>query len=108
MDSSGKRKIRVVIDYRKLNEKTIDDKYPIPQIEEILDSLGKSEYFTILDLKSGFHQIEMDPKHKEKTAFSTGQGHFEFTRMPFGLKNAPATFQRAMNCVLAGLIGKLC
>lgn len=108
MDASGKRKIRVVIDYRKINEKTIDDKFPIPQIEEILDNLGKSAYFTTIDLKSGFHQIEMDPEHREKTAFSTAQGHFEFTRMPFGLKNAPATFQRAMNSILAGYIGTIC
>ena len=108
MDASGKRKIRVVIDYRKLNEKTVNDKYPIPQIEEILDNMGKSEYFTTLDLKSGFHQILMDEKSIEKTAFSTDKGHFEFTRMPFGLKNAPATFQRAMNNVLQGLIGDVC
>lgn len=106
-DASGKRKVRVVIDYRKLNDKTINDKFPIPQIEDILDSLGKSEYFTTLDLKSGFHQIEMDPKHREKTAFSTAQGHFEFTRMPFGLKNAPATFQRAMNNILGDYIGRI-
>lgn len=107
-DASQSRKVRVVIDFRKLNEKTINDKFPIPQIEEILDSLGKSTYFTTLDLKSGFHQIEMEPAHREKTAFSTAQGHFEFTRMPFGLKNAPATFQRAMNNVLAGYIGYIC
>lgn len=107
-DASGIRKVRVVIDYRKLNEKTVDDKYPIPQIEEILDNLGKSVYFTTLDLKSGFHQIEMDPKHRNKTAFSTALGHFEFTRMPFGLKNAPATFQRAMNNILGDYIGKIC
>lgn len=107
-DASGKRKVRVVIDYRKLNEKTVNDKYPIPQIEDILDHLGKSVYFSTLDLKSGFHQIEMDPKHKEKTAFSTNKGHFEFTRMPFGLKNAPATFQRAMNNILGDYIGKIC
>lgn len=107
-DASGKKKVRVVIDYRKLNDKTINDKFPIPQIEEILDNLGKSVYFTTLDLKSGFHQIEMDQNHRAKTAFSTSHGHFEFTRMPFGLKNAPATFQRAMNSILREYIGTIC
>lgn len=107
-DASGTQKVRVVIDYRKLNEKTVNDKFPIPQIEEILDSLGKSVYFSTLDLKSGFHQIPMDRKYQAKTAFSTDKGHFEFTRMPFGLKNGPATFQRAMNHVLNGLVGEVC
>lgn len=107
-DASGKKKIRVVIDYRRLNEKTVDDRFPMPQIEEILDNLGKSVYFSTIDLKSGFHQIPMDPAHKEKTAFSTDKGHFEFNRMPFGLKNAPATFQRAMNNILGDYIGSIC
>lgn len=107
-DASGKKKWRIVVDYRKLNDKTIDDKFPIPNMDEILDKLGRSVYFTTLDLKSGFHQIEVDPKDRAKTAFSTEKGHFEFIRMPFGLKNAPATFQRAMNCILSDLIGKCC
>lgn len=108
VDASGKRKVRLVIDFRKLNEKTISDKFPIPQIEDILDHLGKCQYFTTLDMKSGFHQIAMSLKDKIKTAFSTESGHYEFNRMPFGLKNAPATFQRMMNNILAGLIGKTC
>uniref|UniRef100_A0AB38Z266 Polyprotein n=1 Tax=Breu errantivirus TaxID=3078398 RepID=A0AB38Z266_9VIRU len=108
VDASGTRKWRVVIDYRKLNEKTIDDKFPIPNIDEILDRLGRSMYFTTLDLKSGFHQIEVEEKDRPKTAFSTNKGHFEFIRMPFGLKNAPATFQRAMNSILNELIGRCC
>jgi len=102
-DASGKKKWRMVVDYRKLNEQTIDDRYPIPNITDILDKLGRSQYFSTIDLASGFHQIEVAPKDIEKTAFSVENGHFEFTRMPFGLKNAPATFQRVMDNVLRGL-----
>lgn len=108
LDSSGKQKWRVVIDYRKLNDVTIGDSYPLPNITDILDKLGHSVYFTTLDLASGFHQIELDPKDIPKTAFNTPYGHYEFLRMPFGLKNAPATFQRAMDSVLYGLQGERC
>lgn len=104
-DSSGKPKWRMVIDYRKLNEVTVSDAYPLPNITEILDQLGGAKYFSTLDLASGFHQIPMDPKSKPKTAFSTPHGHFEFNRMPFGLRNAPATFQRVMDMILTGLQG---
>ena len=95
-DASGKKKFRMVIDYRKLNEKTIDDKYPIPNINDILDKLGRCKYFTTLDLVSGYHQIEVTPNDIPKTAFNVENGHYEFTRMPFGLKNARSTFQRLM------------
>ncbi|XP_076271644.1 uncharacterized protein LOC143203410, partial [Rhynchophorus ferrugineus] len=108
LDASGQRKWRLVIDYRKLNEKTIDDRYPIPNISDILDKLGRAQYFTTLDLASGFHQIEMDPESIQKTAFNVEHGHYEYLRMPFGLKNAPATFQRTMDNVLRGLQGKIC
>lgn len=107
-DPDGKRKYRVVVDFRKLNEKTIGDAYPLPQINEILDQLGHARYFSTLDLASGYHQIQMDPEDRRKTAFSTTFGHFEFNRLPFGLKGGPATFQRLMNNVLIGLQGIKC
>lgn len=108
MDASGKKKWRLVVDYRKLNEKTIDDKYPIPNITEVLDKLGRCNYFTTIDLASGFHQIEVNPRDVQKTAFTVEHGKYEFLKMPFGLKNAPSTFQRVMDNVLRDLIGKVC
>lgn len=107
-DASGTRKWRLVIDYRKLNQKTTDDRYPIPNITDILDKLGRCQYFSTLDLASGFHQIEVHVKDIPKTAFSVEGGHYEFVRMPFGLKNAPATFQRVMDNVLREHIGVRC
>ena len=104
-DSQGNKKWRMVIDYRALNEKTVGDAYPLPNITDILDQLGGAQYFTVLDLASGFHQIEIDPADRHKTAFSTLFEHVEFNRMPFGLKSAPATFQRMMDTVLSGLQG---
>nr|CAI5868931.1 unnamed protein product [Callosobruchus analis] len=108
LDASGKQKWRIVVDYRKLNEKTIDDRYPIPNITDILDKLGRCNYFTTLDLASGFHQIELHPNSIPKTAFNVENGHYEFVRLPFGLKNAPSTFQRVMDNVLKELQGKVC
>lgn len=108
MDASGEIKYRMVIDFRRLNEITIDDKYPLPNINDLFDKLGRSTYFTTLDLASGYHQIELEEQDRQKTAFSTQNGHFEFLRMPFGLKTAPATFQRTMDNVLRGLQGLHC
>ncbi|XP_033362977.1 uncharacterized protein LOC117241106 [Bombus vosnesenskii] len=104
-DSQGNKRWRLVIDYRKLNDKTIGDAFPLPNITEILDQLGSAKYFSMFDLASGFHQIRMSQADAHKTAFSTPYGHFQFKRMHFGLKNAPATFQRLMNSVLSGLQG---
>lgn len=107
-DASGKQKWRLVVDFRKLNDKTIDDKYPIPNISDVLDKLGRCQYFTTLDLASGFYQVEMNPDDIPKTAFNVEHGHFEFLRMPMGLKNSPSTFQRVMDNVLRGLQNEIC
>jgi len=80
----------------------------LPNITDILAQLGNAKYFSTLDLASGYHQIPMQEEYKKKTAFSTPYGHFEYNRMSFGLKNAPATFQRLMNFVLTGIQGLRC
>jgi len=99
------QQIQVVVDFRKLNNLTVGDAFPMPDINSILDQLGKAKYFTCLDMASGYYQILIRPEDREKTAFSTDQGHYEFNRMCFGLKGAPATFQRPMNRVLQGING---
>ena len=99
---------RFCIDYRRLNALTKRDVYPLPRIDDILDAAGGAKYFTSLDLASGYWQVELDQDAREKSAFTTHRGLFEFTRMPFGLCNAPATFQRLMQIILTGLEGKSC
>ena len=100
--------LRFCVDYRKLNDATVKDSYPLPRIDDTLDALGGSQWFSTLDLKSGYWQVAMDPKDKEKTAFSIGGGLWHFRVMPFGLCNAPATFERLMDHVLAGLPWNVC
>ena len=107
-DASGQQKFRLVVDYRKLNEKTVGNAYPLPDITKILDQLGQAKYFSCLALAMGYNQIDMDPKDIEKTAFSTKEEHWAYRRMPFVLKTAPAKFQRMMNTVLSGLTGTSC
>ncbi|GBN50517.1 Retrovirus-related Pol polyprotein from transposon 297 [Araneus ventricosus] len=99
---------RFCVDYRKLNEITIKDSYTLPRIDGTLDCLNGSQWFSTLDLKSGYWQVEIQPEDKEKTAFTTGQGLWQFKVMPFGLCNAPATFERLMETVLRGLTSEAC
>jgi hypothetical protein len=91
---------RVCIDYRKLNEQTVKDTYPLPLMEELLERIAGCESYTTLDLNQGYHQIPMDEDSIPKTAFTSKYGTYEYTVMPFGLTNAPATFQRTMDNIL--------
>ena len=99
---------RFCVDYRKINEVTRKDSYALPRIDDTLDSLSGTEYFTTLDLKSGYWQVEVDEDSRQYTAFVTYGGLYQFKVIPFGLCNAPSTFQRLMEAVLQGLQWTIC
>ncbi|MEO1300843.1 MAG: reverse transcriptase domain-containing protein [Bacteroidota bacterium] len=94
--------VRLCIDYRALNKITLKDAYPIPNLEDTIYNLHSMQYFTSLDLMRGYYQVPMSPESKPLTSFVTSSGQWQFRRMPFGLCNAPATFQRLMNTILSG------
>ena len=98
--------LRFCIDFRKLNAVTVKDTYPLPRIDDILTTLNKTQYYTSLDLQSGYWQVPVLEKDIPKTAFITFGGLWEFVTLPFGLCNAPSLFQRLMERVLSGLLWK--
>jgi len=95
--------VRWCLDYRSLNDLTLKDAYPIPRIDMCIDCLATASIFSCLDLQSGYWQLEMDERDRPKTAFITKYGLFEHTKMPFGLCNAPSTFQRCMEFIFRGM-----
>ena len=99
---------RFCIDYRKLNAVTKKDAHPLPRVDDLLDALQGSCMFSTLDLRSGYWQVSVDPQDQHKTAFVTPSGLWEFERMPFGVSNGCATFQRAIEIVLSGLTYETC
>ncbi|GBG78396.1 hypothetical protein CBR_g26424 [Chara braunii] len=98
--------LRLCIDYRKFNVQTVKNTDPLPRIDDLLERLGGATYFSKLDLKSGYHQIEIQPQDRYKTAFKMQYGHFEWVVMPFGLTNAPATFKAAMTTKFRDLLDR--
>lgn len=106
VDKDGKPKQRLVVDFRRINECSLNQTHPVPVIQDILDQLGNSKVFSKIDLNSSYHQLLLTENAKPLTAFSTPHGHYNFLRMPFGLKNAAHSFTLSMNAVMRNLIGK--
>ena len=102
------RSLRFCVDYRRLNAKTIPDAYPLPRIDDCLDSLGDAEIFPTLDFNAGYWQVPVAPEDRDKTTFMSYLGTLRYTRMPFGLRNAPVTFQSALDIILSGIRWQSC
>lgn len=107
-DAHGNKQWRIVVDFRRLNDITVKDKYPLASIEDIFDQLGNSKYYSTLDLASGFFQMKLSEDSKHKTAFNALGQHFEFERLAFGLSCAPAAFSRLIRNALGDLLEGTC
>ena len=97
------KSLRLCVDYRRLNARSAGDAYPMPRVEDLIDRVGNATFITTLDLTKGYWQVSVAEEDKPKTAFTTPYGLYQFTRMPFGLQGAPATFQRMVDNLLEGL-----
>jgi hypothetical protein len=99
---------RFCVNFKMLNDKLVDNKFPLPNIRELLSSFNKANFYSVLDLNSGFWQLPIVPEDVHKTAFQTPSGHFAHVRVPMGLKTSPSFFQHAMQLALGNLVGKTC
>ena len=108
LDRQDNPQFRLVVDFRRLNDQCIPQTFLLPQVPEILESLGHNTYYTILDLVSGVHQILVREQDQPKLAFSSPNGHYQYKKVPFGLRSSPAAFLKCMNATLAGLMGQWC
>ena len=100
--------LQFCVDYGQLNERTIKDTYPLPLVDDCLDTLAGANWFSSMDLRTGYHQVALDEHDAPKTTFVTRRKTFAFNVMTFGLSNAPATFQRLMDCTMAGVNYEIC
>jgi hypothetical protein len=100
--------MRFCADYRRLNALMVKDSYPLPRMDECIDSLGDATIFSTLDCNSGYWQIPVRPEDRDNSTFTSHEGIYRFLRVPFGLTNAPATFQRMVDMILVGLTWKSC
>jgi len=96
------------VDFRRLNAATIPDTYPLPRMDDCIDSLSTAKVFTLLDALWGYWQVPIAEQDRDKTTFTSHMGTYRYLRMPFGLRNAPSSFQRALDIILSGVRWRMC